>query len=350
MSCTFKITAIRHSIRNRGGDRIVADYLSFLARKGYEIDYWVNEIDTNLEMDPHITVRRIPYKGKGGTILFVLTRQFLSDIVLVDLIVMAFFSWFKNKRRIIYIAQDDDTSYYRSILIKAFIQLSYWFVLKSFKVPVISESERLTGILQKYRPLSIKTVPNGINLELFHKNSQTAYRQNRQKDFVILFFGRDDYRKGLDVALKCINALKERRPQNDWELWVIGKEIVIEGVLIKNWGFIDSEVELRDILSAADIYLMAARSEGLSLLMLQAMACQCAIVTTNVSSIIQDNVHGLISPVDQYADLANNLNALMNTPALLSQLQHNAASLALKFDVNKSKVEFEDALKGQSVH
>jgi len=339
------IAVIRHSIRNRGGDRLVLEYLSFLAEKEeYHITYWTNEVKSDFSINPKIRLHKIPIPGIWGTILFTLFTKFQADVVIVDLVVMAYFASFRNGN-ILYLAQDYDITYHKQKILKNFIDWCYHRVLHQLKIPTISVSEGLTERLAIYNPYRLTTVSNGVNLKFFYHDAYSKYQKERTKQFVILFFARKDYRKGLDIAQKTFQLLRQCRPPNDWEIWTIGTEqLNIEWVSIKNWGFIPSDREIREILSACDIYLIASRSEGLSLLLLQALACECMIVTTAASDIITNEENGLVSAIEDAQGLAQNLNRLMDDPSLQKKLQKNARLLAEQYSLERSCELFGDAL------
>ena len=96
---------------------------------------------------------------------------------------------------------------------------------------------------------------------------------------------RKEYRKGNDIAYKAIKELGYLRTDRDFEIWTIGNKFKVDvNINTKRMGFLNQK-ELREILSTADIFLSASRCEGMSLLLLQACACECAIVATEASSI-----------------------------------------------------------------
>ena len=78
---------------------------------------------------------------------------------------------------------------------------------------------------------------------------------------MILFHYRNEFVKGSDIGLKALEKLSESQKEG-WVLWVIGEELPTQaGIKMVNYGFLDHE-KLRDILSAADIFLLPSRSEG----------------------------------------------------------------------------------------
>jgi glycosyltransferase involved in cell wall biosynthesis len=340
-----KIAIIRHSIRNRGGDRIVLDYLAYLLKNGHEVDYWTNEVNTHFPIDPKINIHKIPLPGVLGTILFTMANQMAADVLIVDLIVMAFFASMRNKKRLIYFAQDYDLSYHKSKIVNFFIKFCYERVLNTYKVPVISVSDGLSEKLKKFNPHRLITISNGVNLTTFKNDHQSPLLKTRSRSFVITLFAREDFRKGLDIGIKAVEELVRIRPQQDWEVWAIGPaSFAIKGASLKHLGFMKSDQELRDVLNASDIYLVPSRSEGLSLLLLQALACQCVVVASAASYIIQDGSNGLISPIEDWESLANNLNRVMDEPDLSSRLKQNARILAEQFSLEKCCQTFEQTL------
>ena len=342
----MKITVVRHSIRKRGGDKLVLDYLAYFAERGHAIVYWTNEVNTTFPIHPAIQIKTIPFKGVIGTMLFGLVTHFETDVVLVDLVIMSVLMSLRNKNKMIYLAQDYDVLYHRHWFIRKLIDQCYWLALQVFKISTISVSTGLTAILQKYQPAHLTTIPNGIYLDRFYREQRSDHSKYRKNSFVILLFARNDYRKGLDIGIKALRSLKNMdTTSSSWEVWTIGSEAVeIEGVLVKNLGFLNTDEELRSVMSAVDIYLVPSRSEGLSLLLLQALACECVVVSTPVSWIIENGNNGLISPLEDADALAKNLYRVMNEDPLRLKLKSASRKLAENFSFPKSCVQFEQTL------
>lgn len=342
----MKLTVIRHSIRNRGGDKVVLDYLAYLSGQGHTIVYWTNAVATDFPIDPKIIIKPIPIPGMIGTILFTCFGKFQTDVLLVDLIVLAFFACLRNRSKVLCLAQGHDTSYHKPWIVKSFIRFCYKHVLSRLNVPAIAVAAGLAETLQQYRPVNLTTIPNGVNLKHFYHEASSSLRKEKRREFVILIFARRDIAKGLDIAEKALHELARIRNAQDWEVWSIGAETIRwEGIPVTSLGFIREEEKLRSILSAADIHLVASRSEGLSILLLQALACECAIVSTTASTILIHEVNGLVSPVGDSKALAQNLNRALSDEGLRNQLKRNARSLAEKFSFQTSCEQFEKTLQ-----
>ncbi len=339
----MNIAIVRHSIYNRGSDRVIFDYADYLIRQGHQISYYTNEVKTAFDYNKAIKIKEIPGSGKLSTILFVLKTKFNEDIVVFDLIATSCLSWILNRKKLIYFAQGFDTTYYASPLMHAFIGFCYRIALNFLKIPTISASDNLSNKLKTFKPKHLITIPNGVNLLSFHFYPQNQFSDLKANTTVILIYGKHDYVKGMDVAQKCFNKLFEINKTTPWQVWTIGEELKTAGILIKNFGFLNNE-KLRDILSAADIFLLPSRNEGLSTLLLQALACECAVVATEAANIITHEVDGLISPIEDGEGLAKNLDRVLRDDSLREKLRKNARKLAEQYSLEKSCQKFEEAI------
>ena len=339
----MNIAIVRHTIKNRGSDNAFFNYADHLIKRGHAVHYYTNERATDLVYNPAIKFERIPTKGAIGTILFVTLKKFPEDIVAIDLIPLACLAALRNKSKLIYLARGYDVSYFASGLMRQAMRFLYRLALHTVKIPAISVSDALTATLEQFSPALVLTAPNGVDIHFFQKQpEQNTFRKNAGEK-IILFHYRDEYVKGSDTGLKSFQRLSELK-KDGWALWVIGEELPAQsGVKTVNHGFLNHE-KLRDILSAADVFILPSRSEGLSPLLLQALACGCAVVATAASNIIKTEEDGLIAPIEDFETLALQMKRLLEDDGLRSKLQNNARRLAEEYSLEKSCRRFEEAL------
>ncbi|MDX1652421.1 MAG: glycosyltransferase family 4 protein [Brumimicrobium sp.] len=151
--------------------------------------------------------------------------------------------------------------YLKGIIFK----LARWLILKKADY-IIVKSERLRNQLKTKKNLSV--VPNGVNTDLFHpidKNeakTQLGWQSNRIH--IIFPAGKNRYEKNFNLAIKAVTEL--------------GKIFPIELHLLEN---IDPD-RVPVYLNAADIVLLTSRWEGSSNVTKEAMACNTAVVSTDV--------------------------------------------------------------------
>ncbi len=344
----IRLTIIRHSIRNWGADRLLLDYALYLVKRGHAVTYWTNKINTRFSIDPGIELKKIPLPGVLGTMIFTLVTRFKTDILLVDLVVMSVLAWFLNKRTVVYLAQDDDRTYYSGVFLRKLTDWLYKLSLSVMKMRVMSVSEYLASQLNRYSGGQIVVVSNGIDPKKFFPEKESRFLTEKGTRKVIALYARGDYRKGLDIGIKAIEELARLRGTKDWELWAIGAhpvKIDSEKIRLKCLGLLPDD-DLRVVLSAADIYLSCSRHEGFGLMQLEAMACGCVMVTTKAFSLVKNEVNGLVCDVEDWHSLAQNLNRVLDDPILIERLKKNGFKLASDFSLEKSCVQFEKALRG----
>ncbi len=341
----MNIALVRHSIRNRGADRSHFYFCNYLIRQGHSINYYTNEQKTSLPFNTKINFSEIPYPSIVGTIIFMAFHKFDEDIVIVDLALMAFLGTFRNHKKLLYSARDYDVSYYSSPLLKALTKFCYRYALGQKKIPTISASENLTKQLKEYDPGTITTVSNGVDLKLFYRNPHSEFLRTKGTHRIVLLFARHDHRKGLDVAIKALTALSQKNDIHPWQLWLVGDPVseLPPRLMTHHFGYLTGE-KLRDVLSAVDIYFMASRSEGLSTLLLQAMACGCAIVGTEAVNINLHGLTGLIAPIEDWGKLAEHLAELLNNEQETNKFSSRSIELSKQYSIETTCQNYEHAL------
>jgi len=157
----------------------------------------------------------------------------------------------------------------------------------------------------------------------------------RQEAFVAINHGRIDIRrKGLDVSLEAWAA------SDGDELVVIGSgqdhnafATLVAGSGSRNIRWISNHTTDRALvrrwLSAADLYITAARIEGMPVAPLEAMACGLPIVATDaqgLSDILKggEDSGGLLVPRNDVAAITTAIERLRSDPDLRKRLSHAA--------------------------
>lgn len=139
-----------------------------------------------------------------------------------------------------------------------------------------------------------------------------------------------------------IAAIREVRSQNQAvDLVVFGEKLKDPRSLYEDAGF-DFEYHyrptgdrLRKIYASCDIYLCPSWYEGLGMPPMEAMACRCALVTTDTGGCRDYAIHGetaLVSPPREAGKLAENLAAVLRDERLMRTLAENGHRKILEFD------------------
>ena len=94
------------------------------------------------------------------------------------------------------------------------------------------------------------------------------------------------------------------------------------------------------LMKASDIFVMPSRYEGVSLAMIEAMACGLPIIASDARGLkdcITDEQNGLLFPVDDYKALAERILQLANNKGLRIELSHGArTSFETEYDMRKN--------------
>lgn len=90
----------------------------------------------------------------------------------------------------------------------------------------------------------------------------------------------------------------------------LSKQLNLDGTII----FLGARYDIADLLNCFDIFTLSSLSEGISITLLEAMACELPVVATKVGGnpeVIQDEVTGFLVPPAKPAALAEKLLLLM---------------------------------------
>ena len=146
---------------------------------------------------------------------------------------------------------------------------------------------------------------------------------------VAIWHGRIDIqRKGLDVLLKAWKVVCSQRSERDILLILVGsgsgsnmfdEEIRRTAVSNIRWirDYVLDRGEIRQYLSAADVYVFPSRHEGFPVAPLEAMACGLPIVAASAPGVADifdegEKSGGLVVPVGDGASLSKNLGFLLD--------------------------------------
>jgi glycosyltransferase involved in cell wall biosynthesis len=103
----------------------------------------------------------------------------------------------------------------------------------------------------------------------------------------------------------------------------------------------------RDIYSRCLVWFLTSRNEGLPNPLLEALACDCAVVTTDcggATDIIQHGSNGLIVPCGDTDAMVSAIGHLLDNAPLRKQLRVNAESTLAEFTWPRAIDAFESAL------
>lgn len=168
----------------------------------------------------------------------------------------------------------------------------YWVyanILGRFdSVIIFSEQQKRMLTSMGIAAEKIVVIPNGVDIVAFSPGSST-YKAAIEAETLITFLGRLDPEKNVGVLCECFQRIE---PPPGVKLAIVGGGS--EAPLLRQrfgsdpriifTGVIADRAERINILRASDIFVLPSRVEGLSIAMLEAMACGIATIATDVGS------------------------------------------------------------------
>lgn len=166
---------------------------------------------------------------------------------------------------------------------------------------------------------------------------------------LLLFVGRLERLKGVETILRAMALAADRRHQ-DARLLVLGEDsrdaeqsekdrlrgLAAELGIADRVEFLGSVAhhELPYFYAAAEACLMPSYSESFGLVGLEAQACGCAVIASNVSglaSVVREGVTGYLVDGHNPAEWADRILRLLNDPESAEQMGRRGVLLAQRF-------------------
>ena len=206
----------------------------------------------------------------------------------------------------------------------------YFIAVAKSEIPIIKQY----GIDDDH----IFYIPHGVNTEIF----KPTYSDDLKKKYdleghdVILYVGRISKGKGLNKLIKIFDKVIQKK--KDVKLVIVGGDsgyLSIVQSLIKKYnlskyvimpGFI-SKKELPKYYSMADLVVYPSRQEIFGLVILEAMACEKAVIGSDImgpSEIIVNGVTGYTSNFEDLNEVSEMILNLLNDKKLLTEMGKNA--------------------------
>ena len=198
----------------------------------------------------------------------------------------------------------------------------------------------------------LRIIPCGVDPEIFHPVRQADARRTLGRDQcerVVLFVGRIEQIKGIDVLLRAIGLLFQAYPdlRSELCLLIVGgalnddedapetekiielRRLVHEHRLEDTVDFVGSQDQPRLALfyASADICAVPSLTESFGLVALESMACGTPVLGTRVGglqTVIEDQISGYLVPAGDDQALADGMARLLLDHGLRTRLAAGA--------------------------
>jgi glycosyltransferase involved in cell wall biosynthesis len=197
-------------------------------------------------------------------------------------------------------------------------------------ITVVSEEELTEGSRILGRQAGLRLIENGVDCVAFSPAGSIA---SRTIDPLVVCVGRLSKAKGQDLLVDAVARMKtpnvRLRLVGDGEDHVELVERTVSHGLHHRVEFAGA-CDPRPHLRAADVVVIPSRSEGMSLVMLEAMACGAAVVTTDVNGVSALGGCGVVTPVCDVNALAAAVDRLLASPNERGELGRRARDRAVR--------------------
>lgn len=215
----------------------------------------------------------------------------------------------------------------------------------------LGNSEDLKHTFCIKKPISV--LYNLFDIEAIQNSIKTSFKQNKYT-FTLITVGRLDEGKNHLLLLEALSKLN----RTDMKLIIIGEGPLknrLHSAIKKHR--LETQVELIGFinnpfayLAQADIFLFASRHEGFPNVIVEALACRCAVISTDCPSgpreilapgtsldvplknAVEYAEYGVLTPVDNGEQMANALQTLLDNPSLLQNYREKSILRAKDFD------------------
>jgi len=190
-------------------------------------------------------------------------------------------------------------------------------------------------------------IVNPVDLDVFYP-TRTTYDKSKIKRICMLHH--IYVWKGVQDGIKAFEIVKEDHPEIQLVTFGAYKKTVDINC---EYHYRPIDNKLRKIYNSCDIFLCPSWSEGFGLPSAEAMACKCALVTTDNGGCRDYAIHGvtaLVSPPRNPEALAENLKRLLDDENFLRRIAENGYQYIKQFTwdkaVDKMEKLFSEELKG----
>lgn len=190
-------------------------------------------------------------------------------------------------------------------------------------------SEISASLISKFTEVPCQGIHNGVPQEFL------KYSWKKKADGPIVFFGRLEHDKGVDVLL---NALKNIEHHVQQSLMIIGKgagkqeyEVSVSDLDLQDRvEFLDwmNHDDLGKLMESCSCVVLPSRKENFSLAVLGAMAVGVPIIATNsggTEEVLVNHINGRMVGIDSVEDLAEALKDILTNQKKAYEMGENAS-------------------------
>ena len=203
-----------------------------------------------------------------------------------------------------------------------------WLARRTAAIVGVSEGVRSRLIELGFPVEKCVAIPNGVHWAQFE---QLTLPKWPARDHQLLMTARFARQKDQRTLIQAIGILKERNVKVHLALAGSGKTRLIrqckrasvQAGLTDQIEFLGQVIDMPQLLLKHQIFILSTHYEGMPLALIEAMACGCACIGSDVigvREVIEHDKTGLLVPEEDAPALADAIEKLLSSPALAEKL------------------------------
>ena len=217
------------------------------------------------------------------------------------------------------------------------LRLAHWLAKRTDAVVGVSEGVRQHLIGLGFAADQCIAIPNGIELERF---AAVGTRPWPEREPAVAMAARYSSQKDHATLIRAFALLAPQWPQARLDLYGGGKKRwhklarrLIDSLGLANQAQMHGHVaDMPEALSRHQVFVLSTHYEGIGLAVIEAMACGCACIATDVvgvQELIEHGVTGLLVPENDPQALANAVAELLAHPEQAESMGQRARTRAM---------------------
>lgn len=351
-----KINFLLPSLKPYGGIRVIIELSNILVAKGYRVELIMpnnNIKSTNFSLDERIVITKIGKYRKyfflkiyniSRTLIRAYKLQKKEIVIITEPLQSIVLSFFPQDHLLRFLQADDYCIFDDGDLLKftpaiyiykrlcriSYKRIKYFFFNSHFTFLQFKN-------ISKRNDISCCIVSPGVNHKVFNTDTlrlETAYLR-------ICIIARKQVSKGFKDFIEVWNVLSNEEKKHIDEVSVITPDDLSEFFPPKKFKLYHpaSDIEIASIMTKADIFIFTSLNEGFGLPPLEAMACGCAVITSDcggINDFVQHEYNGLIYPPKDINALSECLRILILNKEIRKKIASNGIKTALNYSWENS--------------
>jgi len=208
------------------------------------------------------------------------------------------------------------------------------FVFRQYQLPqfILTVSHRAAEFIKRFYGREAKVIPIAIDQSIF--NTETLAFQWHKP--YILMMGLEETFKCIEDIIAAVDLLKAENPNIEVDLLWITPEPP-KSTHYRNVGqiFINPpQAQIASLYRGALLFVSASQYESFSLPVLEAMSCDCPVVTTRNAGVLEyaeDNVNTVLANINDVDDLSNKIQSVLTDADISQKIRQKGLKTARKF-------------------